>query len=324
MMLSFKTCWGLLCSTLLLCMMLLASESSMVMGASSKNVPLVFPDRFVVNFDVTNRDDGEHRFEGTATVSKRDDGHSHIRLSSSTIIKEMVSLLGSPEKRKHVEKTKKYYFDSTKFAFREVVHIEGSSPSSRLVPTSPFEFHKLIDTIENENYLIPDDMPIFDMAVNKMCPSVSNLRLLVFFEHQHYVLCLQKSSLKTMPIISHIINSNFIVKINRFIPVTDESQLLSLSAEEEQFFPVTPLTFSKDEKEKLYLTKTKTDPEKAYIFDSKYSCSLSWLRDDTVCGSLKRGDVTARPNRTCIFLHGVGQWPNQAGPPVNDFPDYCK
>src|SRR3989338_7219134 len=60
-----------------------------------KRVPLLFPERFIVNFKVTNRDDGEHRFDGTVTISKKSNGHSHIRLSSTTIVKEMISLMGA-------------------------------------------------------------------------------------------------------------------------------------------------------------------------------------------------------------------------------------
>ncbi|KAF0975810.1 hypothetical protein FDP41_005137 [Naegleria fowleri] len=300
------------------------SKDDTLLKKGLKPFPMVFPDSFVINFKVTNRDDVHLRFEGTAAIRKKEIGLSHIKLTSNTVLREIVSAR-SDTSQQHKQILKRYFFDSSKFAFREVTHENGSllPSSSKLASTSPFEFHKLIDIIENSSYLIPDDSSVYDIAVNTLCSSRKFHRLIVFFEHQHYVLCVDKQ--RKPFIVSHIINNNFIVNITRFIPVSGEQPLLTgLNPEDEQYFPRGTLNFTKTEQEKILLSNPiYNTPEKAYIFDHKYSCSLAWLRDDHSCSSLKEEDPKQSvTNRTCIFLHGVGQWPSQAGPPVNSFPDY--
>lgn len=286
------------------------SKDDTLLKKGLKPFPMVFPDSFVINFKVTNRDDVHLRFEGTAAIRKKEIGLSHIKLTSNTVLREIVSAR-SDTSQQHKQILKRYFFDSSKFAFREVTHENGSllPSSSKLASTSPFEFHKLIDIIENSSYLIPDDSSVYDIAVNTLCSSRKFHRLIVFFEHQHYVLCVDKQ--RKPFIVSHIINNNFIVNITRFIPVSGEQPLLTgLNPEDEQYFPRGTLNFTKTEQEKILLSNPiYNTPEKAYIFDHKYSCSLAWLRDDHSCSSLKEEDPKQSvTNRTCIFLHGVGKY----------------
>ena len=285
-------------------------------GSSSRKKPFMmhFPDIFSVRFSVLNRDDGQHRFQGKAIVRNLRDGTHHIKLTSTTTINEKT------KENIIKQKQKDYYFDSLKFAFREVVHMEDASPSSKILPTSPIEFHKLMDIIEKNNYVLPDDAPIFDVAINKLCPVHENVRVGFFFEHQHYVLCVQKEAKTQFTSISHVISDQFIVQVDDMSPIENEQQLVNASGND-QDYPLKPLSFTKEKLEKeLLSSKSYSDPSKAYFFNSQHSCSLSWLRDEVACASLKLPKQLT--NRTCIFLHGVGQWPSQAGPPVNDFPDY--
>jgi len=353
----FYTSFGVLVVALLLASMLMNGEGSFInnslseealrkllikasttkqitRSAQRQSILLNIPNQFQMDFVLEHRAPTEekHMYKGRAIVSNSDKGNSRIKVHAIS---------------RHAQKgTKKrsIYFDSDMFAYTKEDHHEKDEAKSQkiIVPTSPVAFHSLFEALEKGAYFISEEVPIFDSAPSRLCPPKTMNRLAVFFEHQHYMLCFEKTGASQPVIVAqieslkYIIGQEFIVEIvnvktesntrvrggsmaintgSSGLPITEE-QLMDEKAVEN--FPKTPQSFKKPSTEQELLKKT-SKPTEAFFLNSKsHVCTLPWTKGDN-CKTVVRA---AEDKKICFFLHGAGQWPKDKGEPVNNFPSY--
>ncbi|KAG2373366.1 hypothetical protein C9374_012232 [Naegleria lovaniensis] len=78
----------------------------------------------------------------------------------------------------------------------ELVHEKPQQQRQPHISTlpSPVDFNSLLKTILDSNHYIPEHVPIYDEAADRLCPMQYFDRHVVFFEHSHYLLCMKKGS----------------------------------------------------------------------------------------------------------------------------------
>ncbi|KAL9654306.1 hypothetical protein ABK040_010337 [Willaertia magna] len=291
---------------------------------------LILPDKFEVEYKLTQRSDNSVQFNGVALFSRTNDSKAVIRVKSISS-KQRVYIVQN-DKKQAVHHHKHIYFDSTKHSYREIVQDEDKSfqeslKSARIIPTTPLDFQHLFEAIQNNTFLIPENLQTYDYEVNTKCPTNLFNRFLTFFEHQHYVVCSfkftnNKNLEGRLSTVKYIISDQFIIDVFRFKVVNKwMSESTPLFSElDEKLFPskVETVLKTKDEKE-LLKSEQYSGPSKAWLFNRKHICSLNWLKDSRIC---PQDYEVVTTNKTCIFLHGVGQWITDKGPPVHSFPEY--
>nr|CAG4717003.1 unnamed protein product [Naegleria fowleri] len=87
------------------------------------------------------------------------------------------------------------YFDSQMNSYTRV-RFEPTTAEQKghqiSVYPSPVEFNSLLKSILDTNHYIPEQVPIYDEAADRLCPVEYFDRYVVFFEHSHYLLCMKK------------------------------------------------------------------------------------------------------------------------------------
>ena len=240
-------------------------------------------------------------------------------------------------------KKRSIYFDSDMFSYTQEEHHHEGNSTKRTVPTAPVAFHSLFEALRDA-YFISEEVPIFDSASSRLCPPKTMNRLAVFFEHQHYMLCFEKTGASQPAIVAqieslkYIIGQEFIVEIvnvktepntkvrggtlamaintgSSGLPITEE-RLLDEKAE--QNFPKVPQPFEKTATDKALLQVNNKPTEAFFLNSHSLVCKLSWLRGS----KCQENRILEAKKKICFFLHGAGQWPEDKGEPVNNFSPY--
>ena len=250
---------------------------------------------------------------------------------------------------------KSIYYDSEKLAFTQ--HFHNESEEDIITSTQSFQFHNFFTALHDEmmsniaySHFIPESVPIFDEAVDRLCPSSLLSRHVVYFEDQHYIFCVLKKDPHTITVekmVSNLLHLRYIIGQEFTIQITSVEQLTNQNVKMrggnnyvnqtnveptfEQLFAT-----SKTIQEELSLVNKEQQVSnsrvlkdlfpkekaravislKSYIspakayFFNSVACKVPYLRNNDKC---QQQVEQSEEKKICLFVHGCGELEERKG-----------